>query len=44
MELEQIIEELHAVIDAFNEERGACPVCMLEAVKVLEALNTIKEA
>lgn len=36
MTREQIIEELKVFIAYFAEEQGAMPVCMIEAVKMLE--------
>lgn len=43
MKLKQIIEELKAVRDSFNEVHDACPVCIYEAIRILEAVNNLKE-
>lgn len=43
MSVEQIVEELKAVRDSFNNEYDACPVCIIEAIRVLESLIGRKE-
>lgn len=43
MKLKQVIEELKAVRDSFNEIHDACPVCIYEAIRILEAINYLKE-
>lgn len=43
MSVEQIVEELKAVRDSFNYEYNACPVCIIEAIRVLEPLIGRKE-
>ena len=44
MELDAIINDMK-VLMAYYDENGACvPVCMEEAVKILEALKVLKEA
>lgn len=42
MNLDVIIHDLKAFIDYFDKETGSVPVCMEEAIKVLEALKVIK--
>lgn len=36
MEKEQVIEELKALKEAFEEERDAYPICLEEAIRLLE--------
>lgn len=36
MDKAQVIKELKAIMDAFKEERGAYPVCIEEAIRLLE--------
>lgn len=36
MDKKQVIEEIKILIEAFKEERDAYPICLEEAVKLLE--------
>lgn len=36
MDRVQVIEELKVLIEAFKEERDAYPICLAEAVRLLE--------
>lgn len=36
MDKEQVIEELKVLMESFKEERDAYPVCLEEAIRLLE--------